>query len=401
MFESFDPDLESETLTLEDDEDDLEEDANEIDIDREDRWVPKWKRSNCPKSDNGHNAIVDPIAAKFGHTVYVCQHCNKRNWTPNELEFIADALLRENANAELCRQCLAKDKNTLPYGKETGHIEWQLQKDENGDALLNPAGEPIYVGFPELVCDKNHKWYKGEGPRRNINGQNPILFEAHIYNRKRREIYPVEGVPDPAYTMDRWGKRPITGLYNRCVDVETRALTPTGWVTYKELSKGDLIRAYDIQSNSCDWLPLLEDPFINENYQGSLQVLESKDISARVTEGHKWVVSEDNGVTRYQVTSYFDKLTHKSQLTQFLCKHHQIPVLDTMLNGENWKWVNIFASLGGTVFATKITVWCPRVESGFWMAKRNGKVYVTGNTHPEGRKTNSKEQRRNGSGFYK
>lgn len=189
-------------------------DEPEGDVDEE-RWVPKWKRSNCPRSDSGHSAVVDRIAAKFGRTEYVCQHCGKRDWTGSELEFIADQLLREDSNAELCRTCWLEDPESLPYGKDTGHTEWALQKDENGDAILNEHGEAVYVGFPELTCSHGHRWFKGEGPRRNINGKNPILFESHIYNRKRREIYPVEGVPDPAYTMDRWGKRPTTGIYNR------------------------------------------------------------------------------------------------------------------------------------------------------------------------------------------
>ena len=78
-----------------------------------------------------------------------------------------------------------------------------------------PEREGGNVGFPEYKCDKGHRWYKGEGVRRNINGINPILFESHLYNRKRREIVVRDGVPDPAYTMDRWGKRTIHGIYNR------------------------------------------------------------------------------------------------------------------------------------------------------------------------------------------
>lgn len=155
-----------------------------------------------------------------------------------ELEEMADALLREDSNRELCRQCVDAGKKLsaspdpksvgivcprpiptppeLPYGHETGEVEWQIQKDkETGDVLLDSEGNALYVVFPELKCDKGHRWYKGEGPRRNINGLNPILFETHLYNRKRREIYVKDGVPDPAFTMDRWNKRPTAGMFNR------------------------------------------------------------------------------------------------------------------------------------------------------------------------------------------
>ena len=161
-----------------------------------------------PEDDEGDldEAVPETGPVKVSH---------KKRYANYELEEMADALLREDANRELCRVCRDADSTDLPYGHETGHVEWQLQYDNEGDALLDEAGEALYVGFPELKCPKGHRWYKGEGPRRNINGKDAILFETHLYNRRRREIQVKEGVPDPAYTMDRWGKRPTTGLYNR------------------------------------------------------------------------------------------------------------------------------------------------------------------------------------------
>lgn len=139
---------------------------------------------------------------------------------------MADALLREDANRELCRQCRDNDPDAIPYGHETGEVEWQIQKDPGGIPLLDDEGNALYVGFPELQCDKGHRWYKGEGPRRDIRGKNPILFETHLYNRKRREIHVKDGIPDPAFTMDRWGKRPTQGIYNRAHPQGRKINTP-------------------------------------------------------------------------------------------------------------------------------------------------------------------------------
>lgn len=139
----------------------------------------------------------------------------KHKYNNTELTELADALLREDANRELCRQCREKDPESLPYGQETGNVEWMLRKDKQGNALLDDEGNVQYIAFPELECAAGHRWYLGEGVRRNINGKNPILFEPHLYNRKRREIHVKDGVPDPAFTMDRWGKRPTQGMYYR------------------------------------------------------------------------------------------------------------------------------------------------------------------------------------------
>lgn len=161
-----------------------------------------------------------------------------QKYSKMELEEWADKILREDANRELCRVCVdaakklrflpeTKPDDVLPYGHETGHVEWQIQFAKDGvTPLLDEEDQVLYVGFPELMCEKGHRWYKGEGPRRDIRGKNAILFETHLYNRRRREIYVKDGVPDPAYTMDRWGKRPTTGIYGRAHPLGRKINTP-------------------------------------------------------------------------------------------------------------------------------------------------------------------------------
>ena len=139
-----------------------------------------------------------------------------QKYSSEELIAFADALLREDSNRELCRKCKEKDdtEDELPYGEETGQVESVPQYTAEGEPLLDEEGNQLYLDFAELRCEKGHRWFSGEGQRRDIRGPNPILFESHLYNRKRREIYVEAGTPDPAFTMDRKG-RPTTGMYNR------------------------------------------------------------------------------------------------------------------------------------------------------------------------------------------
>lgn len=44
------------------------------------------------------------------------------------------------------------------------------------------------------------------GKKRSIGGQNPILFEQHLYERQKREILNENGVPEP---------RLVSGMYYR------------------------------------------------------------------------------------------------------------------------------------------------------------------------------------------
>lgn len=119
-----------------------------------------------------------------------------RNW---ELEQLADKFLREDSRRELCRQC---DE----YGDETGNVESQPQYNEDGTPLVDDEANQLYVDFPELQCKGGHVWYKGEGKARGNGGKNPVLFEEHLKNRQRREIYTTIGTPDPSI---------VQGMFNR------------------------------------------------------------------------------------------------------------------------------------------------------------------------------------------
>jgi len=138
-----------------------------------------------------------------------------------ELEEFSNIMLKEDANRELCRICKEADPESLPYGEETGEVESvpQFNKDAKGnidpkDPILDDEGNPLYLDFPEIQCEKGHFWYKGEGARRDIKGKNPILLASHLYQRQRREIQVESGTPDPSFSRNRFD-RPEKLLYNR------------------------------------------------------------------------------------------------------------------------------------------------------------------------------------------
>lgn len=140
--------------------------------------------------DEGEDEVIEP-----SDLVYE-EGKDYRAW---ELEQIATNILRADTRRELCRQC---DE----YGDETGHIESQPQFNDDDSPLVDQEGQQLYVDFPELQCNNGHVWYKGEGKARSNSGENPILFEEHLKNRQRREIYTTVGTPDPGI---------VAGLFNR------------------------------------------------------------------------------------------------------------------------------------------------------------------------------------------
>lgn len=137
-------------------------------------------------------------------------------FSKKESEEISNALIKKDANRELCRKCKEEndDLNFLPYGKETGLVEWKPQFNKDNEPILDENENQLYLEFPELTCEKGHRWYKSEGARRNVKGKNPVLLDSHYKMRQQREIHVKDGTPDPAFTRDRFDK-PIQGLYIR------------------------------------------------------------------------------------------------------------------------------------------------------------------------------------------
>lgn len=132
-------------------------------------------------------------------------------YKPHELEELADDLLRQDSKRELCRKCRAKNKQSLPYGHETGNVESKAQYNpDTNEPITDGEGHQLYTDHPEYECDEGHRWFAGEGERRNWDGPNSVLMEEHLQHRRRREIYTESddamGVPDPSI---------VSGLYHR------------------------------------------------------------------------------------------------------------------------------------------------------------------------------------------
>lgn len=128
----------------------------------------------------------------------------KTDYSKPQLEQMADAMLRSYGKKELCRECLAEGLEE--EGLETGQIEAIPQFDKEGEPVEHPDGGQLYLDISELKCASNHKWYLGEGKSRGNAGENAVLFEEHLIQRRRREIYTAEGTPDPSI---------VSGIYNR------------------------------------------------------------------------------------------------------------------------------------------------------------------------------------------
>lgn len=76
-----------------------------------------------------------------------------------------------------------------------------------------------------------------------------------------------------------------------CVDVETEALTRTGWKKHEELEDGELIAAYDQAAGVLKWETAT---FHRYNFSGEMIKIEKREMSALLTPNHRCLVSNLN-----------------------------------------------------------------------------------------------------------
>ena len=81
-----------------------------------------------------------------------------------------------------------------------------------------------------------------------------------------------------------------------CVDTETEILTPRGWLRHDELTEGDQVAGYDLDTDTARWT---ECSAVNRyDYDGELIAVESRDLSMRLTPNHRTIVQRMDGYTK-------------------------------------------------------------------------------------------------------
>lgn len=167
-----------------------------------------------------------------------------------------------------------------------------------------------------------------------------------------------------------------------CVDEKTQILTYGGWKNYNELSIGDSIYGYDLSKKTLVYDNLLA---INRYNSKKYDVLhfKSSQIDMVVTPNHKCLVQRkiskrirnEDGSFKCSKSTWGDlKLVEAKELHsghRMLC----IP------NQRNKRSLNGSIAKATVVEEERSFVWCPTTTTGTWIARRNGQVFVTGNSH--------------------
>ena len=159
-----------------------------------------------------------------------------------------------------------------------------------------------------------------------------------------------------------------------CVDKETEILTKAGWKKYNEVQVGDEILSYSIENRR------IEDDVVTavHIYDEPAEVIEfnSPTFTSVSTLDHRWVVQDNSGSISFKTTREIINTELNSDIYLITLQTEEV-VTDSSTSLESISSLSINET-------TTNGVWCVSTNNMSWIARRHGKVYVTGNSIVQG-----------------
>lgn len=163
---------------------------------------------------------------------------------------------------------------------------------------------------------------------------------------------------------------------NGCVDPETEILTIRGWQTHHEVQEGDLVATMGLSSEQLEWQPILGK--IVAPYKGKMLHVQTSRVDMLLTPNHRVVfqrqlrgrwgpfqVARVDQMPPQNTKIRIPQALPGASLRQFACWYHE---------KHDGRWPGEWIDYEGLV-------WCVQTPNSTWVARRNGSIFVTGNSY--------------------
>lgn len=158
-----------------------------------------------------------------------------------------------------------------------------------------------------------------------------------------------------------------------CLSDDTEILTKGGWVHYHKLTEGCPVLGYNVDKNTYEWMPIQE--IFVYDYRDTAYRLHSDRTDQLVSRNHRCII-ERNGKRIFQLA---EQIAWERKA--------RVPILEDvsgLLKQRSQKVRGERFTVSDLVTITPVhyegKVWCVRVHSGAFVVRRNGHVFVTGNS---------------------
>jgi anaerobic ribonucleoside-triphosphate reductase len=163
----------------------------------------------------------------------------------------------------------------------------------------------------------------------------------------------------------------------QCISEDTEILTSSGWKKFFEISIGDSIKTFNINTNS------IEDQVVQNvftsSYRGEMYSLKTQDTDQLISPQHR-VVWKKNANSIYTITPIEECLNNNSIILPMVDRIESIDDLPLLVKDAD---LTVKDQVVQKKDVTKVyyngIIWCPTTINGTIIARRNGKVFITGN----------------------
>lgn len=150
-------------------------------------------------------------------------------------------------------------------------------------------------------------------------------------------------------TTSRWG--------GQCVDTHTEVLSKEGWKKYNEIKKGMVISTFNLKTGHLEYQPTEK---VNiYQYNGEMLKFNGGKLEMLLTPNHRVIKKEENS---YKIAPALE-----IKVPFF------VPVVTT-------SEISLFPITEKVKVPYQGIVWCPTVKNSTFVARRNGTVFITGNS---------------------
>lgn len=256
----------------------------------------------------------------------------------------------------------------LIFNYPTGNPEAKATQEANANKVIGKAA---------IVCPRNPQgnWPAVEQVQMNSAGLTALHNLATDYfDRHIERLFVGQSMSAGADKGTGLGGTGRAEFTRACVPVEgSEILTRDGFKSPRDVLVGEEVLAYDAETDTCKWTPLLKKSFYED--AELVRVHFGDDVFALCTPDHSWAVEDVDGSRR-------------------LCRacdiRHELVVLAapaentdvSELRGQ-WPADRVISGPVHRQEAGRADVWCPTTRYGTWVMRQNARVMITGNTKDE------------------
>lgn len=156
-----------------------------------------------------------------------------------------------------------------------------------------------------------------------------------------------------------------------CLSDDTEILTDEGWKSYQDDLTDSMIMCYNVASETFAYMPVQE--VFEYEISDTVYSICSDSTDQIVTGGHRCLVEQGGMLVFKQASALQLEETIPILESDALCQQQP-----TQKIRGSWRTATTLATV--TPIHYEGTVWCVRVPTGAFVARRNGHIFVTGNS---------------------